>query len=65
MLFDRFPDNLFRRNVFSQIQNIIAVVFQKNPDNILSNIMNIAFNSRQDDFSILLPWPGLIPPSSL
>ena len=55
MLFDRFPDDLFRRNVFSQIQNIIAVVFQKNPDNILSNIMNIAFNSRQDDFSLLLP----------
>ena len=49
----RLYDGL-RRNILAKIQHIIAVVFQKDLDDIFSNIMNISLYRCQDDGPLLL-----------
>ena len=40
----------FRRHVAPQVQHVIAVIFQKRFNDILSNIMNVAFYGRHNNF---------------
>ena len=42
-----------RRNIFSKIDHIVAVVFQKNLYDVLSNVMDIAFDSCKDNGTFL------------
>ena len=46
-------DQLFRRNLDSQIHDVIAVVFQDDLDKIFSNVVNVALHCGQHDFSAL------------
>ena len=53
LLHRRFHDGL-RRHIAPQIHHVKTVVFQKDLHNILSDIVNIAFDCGEDHFSLLL-----------
>ena len=51
-MFNGSINNRLTRNIFSEVDDGIAVVFQQNFYNVLADVMNIALDGCQYDFSL-------------
>ena len=52
LMFNSSINDCLTRNIFSEVDDRIAIVFQQNFYNVLADVMNIALDSCQYDFSL-------------